>query len=260
MPDLMRVLVVGATGRIGREVLAQLPRSEVRIRALVRNPGTAALPPDVEAALGDLTRPETLERCLDGVDAVFLVWTAPLAAAGPALERITARAKRVVFLSSPYKTTHLSLQQPDPGRVLHAEIERRIEDSGCEWTFLRPGMFAANALGWWAPRIRAGVGTVRWPYAAAPTAPIDERDVAAAAVRVLREEGHAGAEYVLRGPSPSASPSRSRSSGTRSAAPCASRRSRPEHARTELAGLLPLRPSWRCSSTPGPRRSANRRS
>ena len=60
-------------------------------------------------------------------------------------------------------------------------------------------MFAANALGWWAPQIRAG-DVVRWPYLAAPTAPIDERDIAAVAVRALCEDGHAGAEYVLTGP------------------------------------------------------------
>jgi uncharacterized protein YbjT (DUF2867 family) len=68
-----------------------------------------------------------------------------------------------------------------------------------QWTFLRPGMFAANALGWWAPQIRAG-NVVRWPHLAAPTAPIDERDIAAVAVRALCEDKHAGAEYILTGP------------------------------------------------------------
>src|SRR6185437_837086 len=81
----------------------------------------------------------------------------------------------------------------------HAQIERVIEASGLEWTFLRPGMFAANARFWWARQIRAG-DVVRWPYTAAPTAPIHERDVAAVAVRALCEDGHAGAEYVLTGP------------------------------------------------------------
>jgi len=79
------------------------------------------------------------------------------------------------------------------------QIERLIEAFGCQWTFLRPGMFAANALSWWAPQIRAG-DVVRWPYLAAPTAPIDERDIAAVAVRALCEDGHDGADYVLTGP------------------------------------------------------------
>ncbi|MFL6234278.1 MAG: NmrA family NAD(P)-binding protein, partial [Thermoanaerobaculia bacterium] len=82
---------------------------------------------------------------------------------------------------------------------MYAEIERRIEASGLQWTFLRPGMFAANALAWWGPQIRAG-GVVRWPYGEAPTAPIHERDVAAVAVRALLEDGHGRAEYVLTGP------------------------------------------------------------
>src|SRR5262249_11235509 len=60
-------------------------------------------------------------------------------------------------------------------------------------------MFAANARTWWAPQIRAG-DVVRWPYAAAPTAPIHERDIAAVAMRGLREPGHEGAEDGLTGP------------------------------------------------------------
>jgi uncharacterized protein YbjT (DUF2867 family) len=60
-------------------------------------------------------------------------------------------------------------------------------------------MFTSNARSWWAPQIRAG-DVVRWPYLAAPTAPIDDRDIAAVAVRALCEDGHARAEYVLTGP------------------------------------------------------------
>ena len=60
-------------------------------------------------------------------------------------------------------------------------------------------MRAGNAVRWWAPQIRAG-DVVRWPHLAVHTAPIDERDIAAVAVRALCEDGHAGAEYVLTGP------------------------------------------------------------
>jgi uncharacterized protein YbjT (DUF2867 family) len=60
-------------------------------------------------------------------------------------------------------------------------------------------MFASNSPFFWRPQIRAG-DIVRWPCVAAPTAPIDARDVAAVAVRALCEDGHAGAEYVLTGP------------------------------------------------------------
>ena len=194
-----RILVIGGTGTIGRQVLARLAASGAHVCALARNPAAARFPPRVEVVRGDLTLPETLDGCLDGIDSVFLVWTAPPAAVAPALERIAKHARRIVLLSAPIKTAHPLFQQPNPGKALFEQIERLIETSGLRWTFLRPGMFAANALSWWAPQIRAG-DVVRWPYLAAPTAPIDVRDIAAVAVRALSEDGHTGAEYVLTGP------------------------------------------------------------
>jgi uncharacterized protein YbjT (DUF2867 family) len=199
MSCMHRILIIGATGTVGRQVLSQLPATGIRVRALARNPDAARLPPQIEVVRGDLTFPETLNRCLAGIDAVFLVWTAPPATVAPALERIAKHARRIVFLSAPLKTPDPFFQQPNPLRALAEQIERLIETSGLQWTFLRPGMFAANALRWWAPQIRAG-DVVRWPHLAAPTAPIDERDIAAVAVRALCEDGHAGAEYVLTGP------------------------------------------------------------
>jgi len=193
------ILVIGGTGTVGRQVVSQLLARDVSIRALARDPATTGLPPQVDVVRGDLTLPETLDGCLEGTNAVFLVWTAPPSAVAPALERILERAQRIVFLSAPIKTAHPLFQQPNPLRVMVEQIERLIEASGRQWTFLRSGMFAANALGWWAPQIRAG-DVVRWPHLAVPTAPIDERDIAAVAVRALCDEGHAGAEYVLTGP------------------------------------------------------------
>jgi uncharacterized protein YbjT (DUF2867 family) len=193
------ILVIGATGMVGRQVVSQLIDAGSPVRAMTRNPETANLPPQVRVVRGDLTVPETLDACLDGADAVFLVWTAPPSAVAPALQRISQRARRIVYLSAPLKTPHPLFQQPNLLRPMFEQIERTIVASGVPWTFLRPGMFAPNALLWWAPQIRAG-NVVRWPYLAVPTAPIDERDIATVAVRALREEGHAGAEYVLTGP------------------------------------------------------------
>jgi len=193
------ILVIGATGTIGRQVLAQLSATDVRVRALVRNPNAAGLPAHVEVVRGDLTLPESLDGCLDGIDSVFLVWTAPPGTVTSVLERIAKHARRIVFLSAPLKTAHPLFQQPNPLRNMAEQIERLIEASGRQWTFLRPGMFAANSLLWWATQIRRG-DVVRWPHLAAPTAPIDERDIAAVGVRALCEDGHAGEEYVLTGP------------------------------------------------------------
>jgi uncharacterized protein YbjT (DUF2867 family) len=193
------VLVIGATGNVGREVVGQLVGTDTLVRAMTRNPDAADFPPQVEVMRGDLTLPETLDGCLDDIETVFLVWVAPPAAVVPALDRIFKNARRIVLLSAPLKTRHPLFQQPNPRRVMMEQIEQLIQMSGLEWTFLRCGMFAANALGWWGSQIRAG-GVVRWPYGDLPTAPIHERDIAAVAARALCEDGHAGAEYVLTGP------------------------------------------------------------
>src|SRR6478672_10142469 len=117
-------LIIGGTGNVGRHVLSQLSAGGMPIRALVRNPAVAALPPHVELVRGDLTLPDTLEAALDGIDTVFLVWTAPPSAAASALERILGKARRIVFLSSPHNIAHPFFQRPQPNPVtaLHVEI------------------------------------------------------------------------------------------------------------------------------------------
>ncbi len=195
---MRNILVTGATGNVGRQVVAQLLARDIRVRALARTPESAGLPRRVEVVRGDLTDPATLDAALSDIDAVFLVWRAPPEAAAPALERIAQHARRIVFLSN--LTVRDDAEEQDYSvTTLHARIERLIEASGVPWTFLRPGAFAANALIWWAPQIRAG-DIVRWPYPGAVTSPIDERDIAAVAVRALCEAGHAGAKYILTGP------------------------------------------------------------
>jgi uncharacterized protein YbjT (DUF2867 family) len=196
---MKRVLVTGATGQIGSEVVSQLRGTGCRIRAMSRNPRSGTLPADVEVVRGDLSAPDTLEACLDGIDSVFLVWLAPLAAAAPAVARIAAHAKQVVLLTAPHRSLHPFFQQPNGMRVVAEGVEQVIEESELVWTFLRPGPFAINCRNWWAPQLRNG-NVVRWFYADASTAPVHERDIAAVAVRALCDEGHDGREYVLTGP------------------------------------------------------------
>ncbi|MGW5328309.1 NAD(P)H-binding protein [Streptomyces sp. NPDC004014] len=197
--DTPPVLVTGATGRVGRLVVNQLLDAGMPVRALTRRPEAAAtLPAKAEVFTGDLTVPESLEPALSGAGAVLLVWTAPTRTTEAVVERLAAHVRRVVFLSSPHRTPHPFFQQPNPMAVLHAEIERLIAATGLESTILRPGMFASNSLAWWAPAIRAGE-VVRWPYGAAESAPVDDRDLASVAARTLHQDGYAGGDYVLTG-------------------------------------------------------------
>ncbi|WP_436995783.1 NAD(P)H-binding protein [Streptomyces sp. enrichment culture] len=194
------VLVTGATGRVGRLVIDRLLDAGVPVRALTRRSEAAAtLPAKVEVFAGDLTVPESLGPALSGAGAVFLVWTAPPQTVEAVVERLAAHVRRVVFLSSPHQTPHPLFQQPNPMAVLHADVERLITATGLESTIIRPGMFASNSLSWWAPSIRAGE-VVRWPYGAAESAPVDDRDVAAVAARTLYQDGYVGGDYVLTGP------------------------------------------------------------
>src|SRR5580765_3608146 len=232
-----RILVIGGTGNVGRHVVGQLAATGARFRAMTRNPDAAGLPPQVDVVCGDLTVPETLDRCLQDIDTVFLVWVASPAAVADALERIGKHARRIVFLTAPLKTPHPCFQQPNPSRELTERIERLIETSGMEWTFLRAGIFAGNARPFWGQRIRAG-DVVRWPYLDAPTAPTDERDLAAVSVRLLCEDRHAGAEYVVTGPQSLTQAEQVHSIGRAIGRPLRVEQMSPDEARSELLPVL----------------------
>jgi len=236
--SLHPVLVIGATGRIGRGVVAELVETGIPVRALTRRPAEAALPAPVEVVAGDLTVPASLDPALEGARAVFLLWTAPPATAPAVIERLAARGSRVVFLSSPHRTPHPFFQQPNPMARFHAEVEGLIAAAGLPATIVRPGMFASNARLWWGPALREG-DLVRWPCAAAETAPIDERDVAAVAARALREDGHAGRDYVLTGPESLSQAQQARTIGDVLGRPVRLEELSPEQFRRETAGRWP---------------------
>jgi uncharacterized protein YbjT (DUF2867 family) len=197
------VLVTGATGRVGRIVVDELLRAGVPVRALTRRPEHASLPAGAEIVAGDFTAPASLDAALQGVGAVFLVWTAAQDTARAVIQRIAAQTsaqrRRVVLLSSPHRTPHPFFQQPNALRGLHIEIESLLVDSGLDVAVLRPGMFASNARHWWAPQIARG-DVVRWPYGSAETAPVDERDIASVAARTLLDDTRARGDFVLTGP------------------------------------------------------------
>lgn len=189
--------MTGATGNVGRQVVAQLVSIGAPVRALVRDAREPRLPERAEPVEGDLSRPATLERALAEIETVFLIWPFLTTEGAPAvLDVIAGQARRVVYLSSSGVSDEAE-RQTDPINQLHADMERLIEKSGLRWTILRSNTIASNARGW-AEQIR-GAGVVRGPGIAA-TAVIDPRDLASVAVRVLLDDGHERVTHVLTGP------------------------------------------------------------
>lgn len=178
----MTILVTGATGNVGRQVVAQLPGP---VRALSRTP--FGFPPDVGTVRGDLAVPATLAAALKGVEAVFLMWPLHTGSALPAvLDLLRRRVRRVVFLGSG-GVADLTMD----------EQEALVAASGLEWTVIRPGTFAANAL-WWTKQIRSG-NVVRGAHGTLALPMLHEADIAAVAVQALTTS-HAGRTYHLTGP------------------------------------------------------------
>ena len=189
------ILVTGATGKVGRHLVTGLLAEGAAVRALTRG-SHPALPAGTEIARWDPARPSTLATALAGTTAVFINVTAVGGVIGELMTAASLTGTgRAVMLSS--LTVQDNGVQPYSIGAHHKAVEDQVRASGLAATFLRCGGFAANTLAW-APMIRAE-SVVRAPYADAATAPIAERDIAAAAVRVLLDDGHAGASYVLTG-------------------------------------------------------------
>ncbi|MEU5318033.1 NmrA family NAD(P)-binding protein [Streptomyces sp. NPDC021056] len=183
------ILVTGATGNVGRALVDRLVAAGRPVRALTRDPQKAALPDGVE-----VMRLHPDRSAFEGGTKLFLYVQAANADLLTAARE--AGVRHVVFLSAGYVTA--DADDSNPLRIMHADAERAIRDSGLEWTFLRPHAFAVNALSW-AGQIRAG-DTVRGVFADAMSAPIHEDDIAAVAERTLLDVGHEGAVHILTGP------------------------------------------------------------
>lgn len=195
------ILVTGATGNVGRQVVERLLAEGAAVRAMTRRPDEAGLPDGVEVVRGDLTEPETLPAALRGAERAFLF---PLSGA---MEGFLAAARRsglrqVVLMSA----SAVAYARPNAIGRRHEAIERAVTESGLPWTILRPCAFMSNDRNW-APQIHA-TGVVRWLGDDAASAPVDERDIAAVAARALLDDGHAGRTYLLTGPEALTDPQR----------------------------------------------------
>jgi uncharacterized protein YbjT (DUF2867 family) len=188
------ILVTGATGNVGAELVTALAEAGEPVRALVRKPQNAVLPPGVEPVAGDLNQPESLTGALAGAHGLFLL---PGYADLPGLLALARRAgvTRVVLLSG----GSAALEDMDNAVSRYMAVsERDVRESGVPWTFLRPRAFMSNALRW-LPQLAAG-DVVRVPFAGVRAAAIDPFDIAAVAARALLSDGHASQIYELTGP------------------------------------------------------------
>lgn len=189
----MTILVTGATGSVGRLLVDELVAAGAPVRALTVNPKKAALPEQVEVAKGYLGKPETLPEALKGIDTVYL---APLAATVHDFTKLAKEAgvRRVVALSG----SEADDPPENSSGVDYAIIEKAVLEAGFDWTFVRPGAFMANTVGW-AEQIKTE-RVVREAYGDARITPIDLGDIAAVAAHVILTEGHLGKKYTLSGP------------------------------------------------------------
>lgn len=193
------ILVTGATGTIGSSLVPALRDQGVAFRAGVH---TRPLELEgVETRLVDYYRPETLLKALEGVSTVFLVLSlyhdkrAMLAAAGNMIDAArSSGVERIVKLS-----TYAAQHEGFPHARWHRKVERQIERSGMAWTFLRPNAFMQTLLEEWAECIRQE-GAFYDAVEGAGYAPIDARDIARVAARVLAGPGYAGQAFELTGP------------------------------------------------------------
>lgn len=191
-----RVLVTGASGSVGREVLAALRGAGVPVRALSRNPKTVAAWRDegLDAATGSL---DDLGGALEGCERMFLLSAATPDQYGD--DRAAIDAARAAGITHVVKLSSGDAVPDSPisWARSHAYSDQYLQVSGMEWTLLKPSAFYPNLLSN-APTISrgflphtSGAGTTGW---------IDVADIAASAAAVLTGDGHAGVTHVLTGP------------------------------------------------------------
>ena len=193
------ILVTGATGTNGREILKALATHRVDVKAMVRSVDDADhLPDGVTAVAGDFDDESLLSKALVGVERAFLLT--------PSTERAEEQQLRFVDAASRagvkrlVKLSQFAADPNSPVRFLryHAAVEAGIRGSSMEWTFLRPNLFMQGLLQF-AGMIR-DKGMIAAPIGDARVSVVDVRDNAAVAVAALTEDGHEGRTYMLTGP------------------------------------------------------------
>jgi uncharacterized protein YbjT (DUF2867 family) len=184
------ITVTGATGNIGRPLVEALAAAGERVSTVSR--GEAESTKYVTHYRADLSEPASLKPALEGASALFLLTRDPALDLDPVLAEATAAGiGRVVLVSS--------IRTVSRGDLSQQGFEGAVQNSGLDWTILRPGAFQSNAAGLWGERIRTE-RVVKAPFGDVAHPSIDPADIAAVAAKALTEDGHAGASYAITGP------------------------------------------------------------
>jgi uncharacterized protein YbjT (DUF2867 family) len=189
----MTIVVTGATGNVGRPLVAELVAAGATVRAVTRTQKTAGFPSCVEVV-------GSAADALPGASAVFL----NSRALGEEMPNVVAQCLRagvtkLVALSAINADDDFSRQPSRFRGDRNKEVEQLAVDSGLAWVSLRPTVFVTNFAGMWSGQIRAG-DVVAGPYAAASAAPIVENDISAVAARALLTDELVGQRIPLTGP------------------------------------------------------------
>ncbi|WUR11040.1 NmrA/HSCARG family protein [[Empedobacter] haloabium] len=191
----MTILVTGATGNVGRNVVAQLVQRGATVRALVRNPASANLPAGVEVVQGDMLDVDSLRRAFEGVSTLFLLNAVVPDEVTQALITLNvarqAGVQRVVYLSVLHSDRYVNV----PHFAGKFAVERMIEQMGFSATILRPAYFMDNDLT--VKDAITSYGVYPMPIGAQGLAMIDARDIGEiAAIELIRRDG-AGSDLPL---------------------------------------------------------------
>ncbi|MFI6369005.1 SDR family oxidoreductase [Nocardia sp. NPDC050630] len=190
------IVITGATGTIGSEIVRQLAARGVPVRAVTRNP--QRVPAGVEVVRGDYHDHDSMVAAMTGADAAFLVGV--LGPDDAETDRALVRTARDAGVRRIVKLSAIGTGEPELGRVgtWHMSGEQAARESGLQWTILRPSSFASNTLSW-ADAIRSGQPVANLTGTGSQGV-IDPRDVAAVAVEALLMPDHSGRIYTLTGP------------------------------------------------------------
>jgi uncharacterized protein YbjT (DUF2867 family) len=196
------ILITGASGTIGTEVLRLLALRGIPSRAMTRQPARLRLPArtGVEIVRADFDHPDSLRHAVTGADSVFLL--TPPGTSVPDQDLALIQAARASGVRKIVKLSGVGGRQSRQAQILpsswHEPGERALAASGLAWSTLRPTAFASNALRW-ADAIQAGE-PVPNTTGTGTQGVVDPRDVAAVAVEVLLTDEHDGAAHTLTGP------------------------------------------------------------